>query len=105
MLKSTVVKWAVAALLTVPAVPLFARTPTHHRLTSHARAHRLAAAGHRVHRYHHLGHHAGKMTASKRAAARRLAAARHHAIRTASIKQSGRLKITRMPPTIDNIGA
>jgi hypothetical protein len=45
------------------------------------------------------------MSAAKRAAAHRLAAARHHAIRTASIKQSGRLKITRMPPTIDNIGA
>jgi len=103
MLKSTVVKWAVAALLTVPAVPLLAKTPAHHKLTSHARVHRLSAANHRAHRYHHVARHPGKMSTAKRTAAHRLAAARHHAVRTAS--SSGRLKITRMPPTIDNIGA
>jgi hypothetical protein len=101
MLKSTAVKWAVAALLTVPAVPLMART-TRHKLTSHARTHLMLAASHA--RAHHLVHRSVKTSASK-TRAHHLTSARRHAVHTASVNSGYRLKITRMPPTIDNIGA
>lgn len=101
MLKSTAVKWAVAALLTVPAVPLMAKT-TRHKLTAHARAHLMLAASHA--RAHHLVHRSVRTTAS-RSSAHRLTSARHHVVHTASARSGYHVKISHMPPTIDNIGA
>jgi hypothetical protein len=106
MFKSTVVKWAVAALLTVPAAPLFANSLHRHKLTSHARAHRvMTATSHHAHRYHRVVHQSAKLSAVKKAAAHRLVASRHHAVRGLASKSATRLKITKTPPTIDNIGA
>jgi hypothetical protein len=45
------------------------------------------------------------LSAEKKAAAHRLVASRHHAVRGLASKSATRLKITKTPPTIDNIGA
>jgi hypothetical protein len=107
MLKSTVVKWAVAALLTVPAVPLIAKPLSRHRLSAHARTHQTLAASYRSHS-HRLAHrslHSSKLTAMTKHGHRLSALRRHTAVHTASVGEGYRLKITKMPPTIDNIGA
>jgi hypothetical protein len=107
MLKSTVVKWAVAALLTVPAGSLIARPLSRHKLSAHARTHRMLTSSYRS-RSHLLAHHSlhsSKLTAMTKRGHRLSALRRHSAVHTASFGPGYRLKITKMPPTIDNIGA
>ena len=114
MSKSTLVKWAVAALLAVPAIPvlgnssyvgvrtLSATTATHRKLSTGRRVHRL----HAVKRRHislsksrkHLTSRHGKAKTS-------LTSSRKHqrSPSTTSTNSPIRVHVTHMPPTIDGI--
>jgi hypothetical protein len=113
MTKSAILKWAVAALLAVPAVPMFARTVHHHVLSSRSHAHRaLTITSKHVRRLHHTST-AHKSLATVKHSAHRLTSksrrhvtlsAKHTSHRTlASISRPTRVHVTKMPPTIDGI--
>jgi hypothetical protein len=98
MFKSTLVKWAIAALLAVPAVSLFsspASAQTTRTLNSRLHhKHTLTSYLHRHRRLHSRRHH--HVTLSSR----------HHrhsvsSLRTSSVHPT--VKITKMPPTIDGM--
>ncbi|MGD0140821.1 MAG: hypothetical protein ABSD28_18310 [Tepidisphaeraceae bacterium] len=115
MLKSTLV-WAVAALLAVPAVPMFATTTTHHRLVAPALTHRAVA---KVSKRHHLAgatHRRATSLTHRKLSVHRLTATRHvvrkttvghAAVRHTAISSTPhfRVHVTKMPPTIDGIQA
>jgi hypothetical protein len=103
MFKSSIVKWAVAAVLAMPAVPMLAST-THHRLVTRTH-HRLVKS----HRLSTRTHRHSSLSARRRLAARRLAkthrlthrsTVRHTAMDTTS---HFKVHVTKMPPTIDGI--
>ena len=106
MFKSTIVKWAVAAVLAVPAVPLFGNT-THHRvvhLTHHT--HRLSTL-----RHHRLGsrtHRRLSLAARRKLASHRLSS--HRLVHKTGLRHTAmnstshfKVHVTKMPPTIDGI--
>ncbi|MGD0387931.1 MAG: hypothetical protein ABSC42_03160 [Tepidisphaeraceae bacterium] len=111
MLKSTLV-WAVAALLAVPAVPMFATTTTttQHKLVAPALAHRVVKVTHR-HRLVRATHHRVTSLSHRKLSAHRLTA-RHHVVRNTTARHTSlnttphfRVHVTKMPPTIDGIQA
>ena len=110
MFKSTLV-WAVAALLAVPAVPMFATTTTYHRLAAPALGHRAVAKVSSRHRLLHVKHRATSLS-HRHLSAHRLIA-KHHVIRkTSAVRHTAvgatghfRVHVTKMPPTIDGIRA
>ena len=115
MLKSTLVKWAVAAVLAVPAVPLFGSTRHHHRATLSTRTHRLVSATAKSHRLVKSATHRKSTTLihrkklTKKLTSRRHGAlkttARHGVVRHTSLSSTShfRVHVTKMPPTIDGI--
>jgi hypothetical protein len=99
MFKRTLVKWAIAALLAVPAVSLFsapasAQTTTRTLSSRLHHKHTLSSYLHRHHRLHSRRHH--HVTLSTR----------HHRHSVSSLRSSSvhpTVKITKMPPTIDGM--
>jgi len=110
MLKSTLVKWAVAAVLAVPAVPLFGKT-IHHKLVTrtHTRKVMTASRPHRlvnhIHRHVALSSHRRLTTTHRLSTAHRLS--HKSSVRHASLNSDSHYKVhvTKMPPTIDGINA
>ena len=111
MTKITLAKWAVAALLAVPAVPMFGKT-LHHRLvvrrsthtalvTTSARKHTLT---HKTTRHTILSTHRRALSSHRVSAAHRLT---HKTTRHTSLSTTPKFKVhvTKMPPTIDGINA
>jgi hypothetical protein len=106
MLKSTIVKWAVAAMLAVPAVPMLGKT-IHHRLVSSHRTHRLLTV--KSHRHVTRTHRRLSLSAHRKLSTR------HHPMMHHLTRKSGprhesmtstshfRVHVTKMPPTIDGI--
>jgi hypothetical protein len=96
MNKSTLVKWAVAAILAAPAVPAFARTTHHKALTATKSHHRLVTKLHRRTSLSHRSTSAHKLTSKSR-----------HAIHAnaKTTKPQFKVHVTHMPPTIDGIHA
>jgi hypothetical protein len=103
MYKSTLVKWAVAALLAVPAVPLFARTVHHKKLV--ARSHRtLVVTGKHRSRNLHTTHRRPTLLAAKGLKGHRSLTTHRTIHKTAlSSRNHFTVHLTRMPPTIDGI--
>jgi hypothetical protein len=107
MIKSTLVKWAVAAMLAVPAVPMFGKT-IHHRLVTRTQTHRaLTVKPRRVvtHTHRHV-------TLSKKHKLTSLhrASGSHRLVRKTSLRRVSttsnthfKVHVTKMPPTIDGI--
>ncbi len=133
MLKSSLMKWAVAAALAVPAVPLFGSTRHHHKVVMSSRAHHnvsLLAASSRHHaksttsRHHttKLTHgkktptklggkfsskHSSKLTAHHRGSFKNTARTSHvrHTSLSSGTTSHFKVHVTKMPPTIDGIPA
>jgi hypothetical protein len=106
MLKSSIVKWAVAAVLAVPAVPLFGTTIHHHRLVTRTHTHRLVTTNH--HRLVTKTHHRVTLASHRKLTAHHRLTHRltHRAgVRHASMTSTSHFKVhvTKMPPTIDGI--
>jgi hypothetical protein len=96
MNKTSLVKWALSAMLAVPAISAFAATSTkaetkyihHHRHTV------LVSSKHHHRKYHHLRSKHSKLTS------------RHHRHASLSHRSSRpTVSVTHMPPTIDGMGA
>jgi hypothetical protein len=116
MFKTPLAKWALAAMLAVPAVPMFAKTTrltTHHRLAVHKTSHTpliSMSAPHKQKLSRKTTRHTTYST-RRRATAHRTASARHLTHRTnvrhTSLKTTSKFKVhvTKMPPTIDGINA
>jgi hypothetical protein len=104
MLKSTLVKWAVAAVLAVPAVPVLARTAHHKHLVS-KHSHRTAVVSSKHHhRNLKTSHRRMSLLAAKAHKSRRLVKShRRNSGSTFSTKSHFRVHFTKMPPTIDGI--
>jgi hypothetical protein len=102
MLKSTMVKWAVAALLAVPAVPLFAKH-THRKPLVTRSHHTNLVSGKRVHRRLTTKHHRSTLLASKSLKGHR--SLTHRGIHKNALSSTShfRVHVTNMPPTIDGI--
>ncbi len=103
MYKSTLVKWAVAALLAVPAVPVLAKRVHHKSLVT--RSHRtLVVSGKRHHRHLKTTHRRSTLLAAK-ALRRHRSLMSHHRIHKSALtsKSHFRVHFTKMPPTIDSI--
>jgi hypothetical protein len=103
MLKSTVIKWAVAALLAVPAVPVLAKRVHHKPLV--ARSHRTAVvSGRRHHRSLKSTHRHSTLLAAKGLRGHRSLMS-HRAIHKHALSSASHFKVhfTKMPPTIDGI--
>jgi hypothetical protein len=100
MIKSSLVKWAVAALLAVPAAatlgasaPYTTITKHHHRTLSHTHHKHRPMTGTRHHRkLHHKGTGHASFSSHKH---------RHSTLSTSAAHPT--LKITKMPPTIDGM--
>ena len=108
MLKSTLVKWAVAAVLAVPAVPMFGKT-IHHKLVTRTQSHKVMTASkphrlvNRIHRHVSLSSHRKLTTTHRLSSSHRLV--RKSSVRHTSLNSSShfRVHVTKMPPTIDGI--
>jgi hypothetical protein len=109
MNKSTLIKWVVAAVLAIPAIPTFAQTVRHHhKLTKSTRTHRvLTATGRRHHVYHTTKRHTSTLV-THRHGVKKLS---HRSVRRTSLSSKTgsqgqvRVHFTKMPPTIDGINA
>lgn len=103
MYKSTLVKWAVAALLAVPAVPVLAKTVHHKSLVTHS--HRtLVVSGKRHHRNLKTTHRRSPLLAAKALKGHRSLSAHRRLHKNALSSTSHfRVHFTKMPPTIDGI--
>jgi len=102
MLKSIMVKWAVAALLAVPAVPGLAARIHHRPLVS--RSHRTAmVSGKRHHRSLSSKHHRSVLLAAKGLKGHR--SLTHRGIHKNALSSASHFRVhfTKMPPTIDGI--
>jgi hypothetical protein len=105
MLNSTMIKWAVAALLAVPAVPALAKHLHHKPLVT--RSHRTTLTSSKR---HHRGltsskHHRSSLLAAKGLKGHKSLSHRG-THKTALSSNSGshfRVHFTKMPPTIDGI--
>jgi hypothetical protein len=115
MSKSTLVKWAVAALLAAPAIPvlgnssysgvrtLSATTATHRKLSTSKR-HRL----HAIKRRHVSLSKARKHLSSRHVKGKTslISSRKHHgSLSTTGTNSPIRVHVTHMPPTIDGIHA
>ncbi|HEX4055629.1 MAG TPA: hypothetical protein VHX86_15295 [Tepidisphaeraceae bacterium] len=104
MYHSTLVKWAVAALLAVPAVPVLARTVHHKSLVT--RSHRtLVVTGKRHHRSLKTTHRRSTLLAAKALKRHHSLTTRHHRIHKSALSSTSHFRVhfTKMPPTIDGI--
>jgi hypothetical protein len=108
MNKSTLIKWVVAAVLAVPAIPTFAKTVHHKVLVRRTGTHRLlTAAGKRHHVYHATTHRTTKLIVHRHLTHK--LSTTHHGIRKTSLSSRTktstpfRVHFTKMPPTIDGI--
>ena len=111
MTKITLAKWAVAALLAVPAVPMFGKT-IHHRLVARRATHTTLATTtprkhtltHKTTRHVTYSTHRRALSTHRVAAAHRLT---HKTTRHTSLNTTSKFKVhvTKMPPTIDGINA
>jgi hypothetical protein len=101
MLKSSIVKWAVAAVLAVPAVPMFGSTIHHHRLVTRSHLHRLVVR----HRLSTKTHRRLSLSAHRKLLTRHHRLVSKSALRHASMTSTSHFKVhvTKMPPTIDGI--
>jgi hypothetical protein len=103
MLNSTMIKWAVAALLAVPAVPALARHVHHKTLAT--RSHRtVVATAKRHHRGLTTRHRHSSLLAAKSLKGHRSLS--HRSIHRSALTSGSshfRVKFTKMPPTIDGI--
>lgn len=97
MLKTRIVKLALAAVLAIPAVSASAKVH-HKRLT--AKSHALISTRSKAHRLHHVTRSRSTMGAVRSLSSRRLTSTKHHVIHTSA---SSKLHITKTPPTIDNL--
>jgi hypothetical protein len=121
MFKSTLVKWAVAAAMAVPAVPMFGKT-IHHRFVSRSHTHVVTAVRprtvhHLVARPHRLvtrSHHkvALATTHHRLASTHHLTTTSRHIVRKSTshrviptTSSHFKVHVTKMPPTIDGINA
>jgi hypothetical protein len=100
MIRSSLVKWAVAAMLAVPAASTLASTS---RLTTMRHHHRHLTSSHHKHKtltsishHHRKLHHKGS---SHRSLSSR--SHRHTSLSTSAAHPT--IKITKMPPTIDGM--
>ena len=110
MIKSTLAKWAFAALMAVPAIPMFGKT-VHHKFTVHRTGHSaLVSTSARRHLSHKTTRH---VTYSTRTGHRSLLTSRSHRLshkttRHTSLSKTApqfKVHVTKMPPTIDGINA
>jgi hypothetical protein len=102
MLKSTMVKWAVAALLAVPAIPVFAKKAHHKPLVT--RSHRTTmVSGKRHHRSLSSKHHRSSLLAARGLKGHR--SLTHRGIHKSALSSASHFRVhfTKMPPTIDGI--
>jgi len=106
MLKSSIVKWAIAAVLAAPAVPMFGSTIHHHRLVTRPHTHHTLSVRHhrlvsKTHRRVTLSTH-HKLTSLHRSSHRltHRAGVRHTSMTSTS---HFKVHVTKMPPTIDGI--
>ncbi|MGD0464917.1 MAG: hypothetical protein ABSB74_20725 [Tepidisphaeraceae bacterium] len=102
MFKSTLLKWAVAALLAVPAVPVFANRVHHKPLVT--RSHRtMTVSGRRHHRNLLTKHRRSTLFAAKGLRGHR--SLTHRAIHKRALSSTSHFRVhfTKMPPTIDGI--
>jgi hypothetical protein len=97
-MSSSIVKWAVAAVLALPAIPLLARTPSS---TSVRPAARLSTAAHHARRYHHRARKHSLATTHTKKHHRVTHARRRSGM--ASLSARPALHLTHTPPTIDGI--
>jgi hypothetical protein len=133
MIKSSLMKWAVAAALAVPAIPAFATVHHHHKVVMSSRTHHnvsLLAASSRHHtKSTTTRHHTAKLTHGKKTPLKlsgkftsRLGSklTAHHrghlktTARTSHVRHTSlsagttshfKVHVTKMPPTIDGIPA
>ncbi len=102
MFKSTLVKWAVAALLAVPAVPVLAQRAHHKPLVT--RSHRtMTVSGKRHHRSLKSTHRRSTLLRAKGLKSHRYLTHRAIHKRALSSNSHFRVHFTKMPPTIDGI--
>jgi hypothetical protein len=116
MLKSTMAKWAVAALLAVPAVPMFGKT-IHRHLTVHRTTRAPLVSTYSSHKRtvtHMTTHHASLSASShhktlthKSTSAKNLShkSTTHRTSLKSGSGQQFKVHVTKMPPTIDGINA
>jgi hypothetical protein len=117
MTKSTLAKWAFAALMAVPAVPMFGKT-LHHKYVVHRAGHSaLVSTTARKHLTHKTTRHAGTSTLVRRhrslTASRSLLTSRSHRLSHKTTRHTSlskttpqfKVHVTKMPPTIDGINA
>jgi hypothetical protein len=105
MFKSSMIKWAVAALLAVPAVPMFGKT-LHHRTVTSSRTHRsLIVRSHRTSTRSHRRLSLAKRHKLVHRHSTKHTFAHKSAIRHTSMNTSSHFKVhmDKMPPTIDGI--
>jgi hypothetical protein len=116
MFKTPLAKWALAAMLAVPAVPMFGKT-VHRHLTVHKTTHTpliSMSAHHRRTLTHTTTHHVTYSSRHKTLTHRTTTT--HHlthttTVRHTSLKSSNgssqrfKVHVTKMPPTIDGINA
>jgi hypothetical protein len=105
MIKTTLVKWAVAAMLAVPAVPMFGST-LHHRVASRTHTRHVLTA--KKHRLSTRSHRRSSLSTHRKLSHR--LASRHKLSHKSSVRgasmNSGttfHVRPTKMPPTIDGI--
>ncbi len=108
MLKSSIVKWAVAAVLAVPAIPMFGSTIHHHKVVTRTHTHihhTMTVTRHhtvsRTHRRTTLSAHR-KLSTHHRSSHR---LTHKSSVRHTSMTSTSHYKVhvTKMPPTIDGI--
>ena len=111
MNKSTLIKWVVAAVLAIPAIPTFAQTVRHHhKLTKYARTHRVLTATSKRHHVYHTTKRHTRTLVSHRHGLKKLSTS-HRSVRSTSLNSKTaaqgqvRVHFTKMPPTIDGINA
>jgi hypothetical protein len=111
MTKITLAKWAVAALLAVPAVPMFGKT-LHHRLVVRRSTHTALVTTsthkhtltHKTTRHVTYSTHRRVLSTHHVTSAHRLT---HKTTRHTSLNTTSKFKVhvTKLPPTIDGINA
>jgi hypothetical protein len=106
MLKSSLIKWAVAAALAVPAIPVLGSVRHHHKVVLSSRTHRVVSLTSKSHRLAKTHHRVGTLISRKKLSHRRHGLTKTTA-RHASLSTSTHFKVhpTKMPPTIDGIRA
>jgi hypothetical protein len=111
MLKTSLAKWALAAMMAVPAVPMFGKT-IHHKLVVHRTTHHSLMSLSTTHRHtlthktvHHVTYSTHRRSLTHKTTAHKLT--HKSTVRHTSLSSSPKFKVhvTKMPPTIDGINA